>query len=121
MGAILRRIWIPILAWFLGNITWSLVIFGFTKFTEQTVMVPAIGAIGFLVLILVGVIGTGWYFLRERTSPTTEITMNNMARWVIAIYFAQRYKVEPDALIELSTVEAMEERALRLVAERGAV
>ncbi|MCZ6614473.1 MAG: hypothetical protein O6920_01645 [Chloroflexi bacterium] len=106
-----------IIVWGLGNITWASATFVFSKFVEDTEVLWQISAIGFLFLVLVGVVGAWWYFLRERQSPTPD---ENMARWVTAMYFAQKYNVSPDDLLTLNSPEAMEERARRLIAERHA-
>lgn len=113
-GNFFRKVGVPIIGWFFGNIAW----WSITKGMDETAMVTAITMIGFLILIVVGVIGIGWYFLRERRSLTTTDALENMARWVTLMYFAQKYNVSPDELGGLDTPQAVEERARRLQVER---
>ncbi len=116
--SVFRRAGIPIVAWVLGNLAWVIAIFMLNKFIEETAVLAVVSAIGFLLLILVGVVGTGWYFLRERQSPTTTASLEHMARWVTAMYIGQRYEVPPETLLGVGTPEAMEEKARRLQEEK---
>tara|TARA_Y100000310_G_scaffold328100_1_gene395633 strand:- start:24374 stop:24721 length:348 start_codon:yes stop_codon:yes gene_type:complete len=107
---------IAVVGWLLGNGAWSITILILARFVEDTAMIAIISAVGFFILIVIGVVGSGWYLLRERPAPTS--ALENMARWVTAMYFAQRYEVSPEALLDLSTPQAMEERARRLQIEK---
>ena len=81
-------------------------------------MIWAISAIGFLLLIVVGVVGIGWYFWRDKQAPDAEVKFENMSRFVTALYLSQIYQVDVEQLQSATTPQEMEERAGRLQAEK---
>jgi hypothetical protein len=118
MGTHFKNISVAFLVWLLGNGAWTVAVLILAMHVDNNTVIAIIGAIGFLSLILTGVIGAGWYLLKERGNPLqSSPQLENMARWVTAMYFAQRHKIEPDKLLELDSPQAMEERARRMEIE----
>ena len=113
-----RRLIIPVVGWLVGSIAWAGVSYVITRLREHDPMIWSISAIGFLVLIVVGVVGIGWYFWRERQPSNASAQLESMARTVTAVYFSQIHGVAVDELQDAMTPQEMEEKAKRLKAER---
>lgn len=89
-----------------------------TRIRPDEPLILAIGMIGLLVLIVVGIVWVGWYFSSERMGPTRLFQLENMARIITAVYFSQKYDVPVEELPETMTPQEMEERAKRILAEK---
>ncbi len=104
----------PLISWLGGNVAWGVAIFVFTKIAGDRAMIEAVGLIGFLVLI---VIGLAYIMLRDRGGATSTAQYETMARYVTMMFLAQEHGIRPGDLADLSNPQAMEERAKRLQIE----
>jgi hypothetical protein len=104
-----------IFAWCIGNVLWGFITRVATRISAES---PMLEGIGYLALIVLGICGAWWY-LWGRTWRTggTERHIDNMTRYVVAMYIAQQHGVPPAQLVGLGSPEAMEERAKRLVSD----
>jgi len=105
-----------IVGWLVGNILWGVVVFSVARIAEEAAMIEAIGAVGFLVLIVVGLV---YLMFREKQSPNAAMQNEPYTRFVVMVMIALQYNVKPGDLSDLNNPQAMEERAKRLQVERG--
>lgn len=80
-------------------------------------MIWPVGMKGLLVLVVVGVVGIGWYSLGGSMGPNNLLQFENMARIVTAVYLSQKYDVSAEESSDTMTPQEMEERAKRIQAE----
>lgn len=78
-------------------------------------MVTLISMFGFLVLIVVGFLAL---VFRNKPSATNIVQYEMMARFVTMSFIALEYGINPTDLKDLNNLQAMEERAKRIKAER---
>ena len=114
----LKRIIAPFLAWLVGSISWSIIWYSMTRIRPDEPMILAIGMIGLLVLIVVGIVWVGWYFSSVGMGSIRLLQLENMARIITAVYLSQKYDVPVEELPDTMTPQEMEERAKRIQAEK---
>ena len=112
---ILGEKFVSFLGWCLANVVWAVITQVATRISKEA---PMLEGIGYLALIIVGLIALWWYLWGRPTRlGFSDVQYNNMARYVVGIFIAQKYGINAAQLIELNSPEAMEERAQRLRAE----
>ena len=107
------------ITWFAGNVLWGITTYIFTRVAENSAMMElvafTVGLIGFLVLIVVGLV---YIMFREKDGKTATAQYEQMAKYVTMMFLAQEYEVSPRDLADLNNPQAMEERAKRIKVER---